>query len=55
VVPASWETLFQYIMPQQKNVEKAPEVKEAPKAPVEPAEYVEVIRGLNKEKVTLSK
>jgi len=54
VVPASWETLFQYIMPQQKNVEKIPEVKETPK-PVEATEYVEVLRGLNKEKVSLSK
>jgi len=54
VVPASWETLFQYIMPQQKSVEKPPEVKEAPK-PVEPTEYVEVLRGLNKEKVSLPK
>ena len=54
VVPASWETLFQHIMPQQKSVEKPPEVKEAPPV-VEPPEYVEVFRGLNKEKVSLSK
>jgi len=52
VVPASWETLFQYIMPQQKPAEKSAEVK----APVvEPSEYVEVLRGLNKEKVSLTK
>ncbi|MDD5771759.1 MAG: Flp pilus assembly protein CpaB [Candidatus Omnitrophica bacterium] len=48
VVPASWETLFQYIMPQQKNVE----VKEE-KPEVDTTEYVEVLRGLNKEKVPL--
>ncbi len=53
VVPASWDTLFQYIMPQQKPAEKSAEVKEAPI--VEPSEYVEVFRGLNKEKVSLSK
>jgi pilus assembly protein CpaB len=53
VVPASWETLFQYIMPQQNNVEKIAEVKEAPADTA--AEYVEVLRGLNKEKVSLSK
>ncbi|MDD5129234.1 MAG: Flp pilus assembly protein CpaB [Candidatus Omnitrophica bacterium] len=52
VVPASWETLFQYIMPQQKSAE----VKEAPPAPVvDNTEYVEVFRGLNKEKVSLAK
>jgi pilus assembly protein CpaB len=48
VSPASWESLFQYIMPPQKE---AP----AP-APVEDTnEYVEVLRGLSKEKVPLSK
>jgi pilus assembly protein CpaB len=52
VVPASWETLFQYIMPQQKSAE----VKETPAAPVvDTTEYVEVFRGLNKEKVSLAK
>lgn len=54
VVPASWETLFQYIMPQQKNVEKSTEVKEAPVVDAT-TEYVEVFRGLNKERVSLSK
>ncbi|MDD5281748.1 MAG: Flp pilus assembly protein CpaB [Candidatus Omnitrophica bacterium] len=49
VVPASWETLFQYIMPQQKPVE----VKEAPVVDTA-TEYVEVFRGLKKEKVSLS-
>ena len=46
ITPASWDTLFQYIMPQQRNIE----------APViDTTEYVEVIRGLNKERVPLSK
>ncbi|MBU0547978.1 MAG: Flp pilus assembly protein CpaB [Candidatus Omnitrophica bacterium] len=54
VVPASWETLFQYIMPQQKSVEESIEVKEVPVVDAT-AEYVEVFRGLNKEKVSLSK
>ena len=44
IAPASWETLFQYIMPQDM-VEK----------PVDTNEYVEVLRGLNKEKVAISK
>ncbi len=50
VVPASWDTLFQYIMPQQKITE----VKETPAVDTA-SEYVEVFRGLNKEKVSLSK
>ena len=46
IAPASWETLFQYIAPQSMvPVEK----------PVDTNEYVEVLRGLNKEKVPLSK
>jgi len=51
VVPANWETLFQYIMPQQK-IEKEVQ-KEVPV--VDNTEYVEVLRGLNKEKVPLQK
>lgn len=43
MAPASWETLFQYIAPQ--SMEK----------PVDTNEYVEVLRGLNKEKVPLLK
>ena len=54
VVPASWDTLFQYIMPQQKNVDKSAEDREA-LAVDTTTEYVEVFRGLNKEKVSLSK
>ncbi len=57
MVPASWETLFQYIMPQQKSAEKIPEVSEVKEAAPKPAadEYVEVFRGLNKEKISLLK
>ena len=43
IAPASWETLFQYISPQ--SMEK----------PMDTNEYVEVLRGLNKERVPLSK
>lgn len=43
--PASWESLFQYIAPLKQN-----EV-----APIDTTEYVEVLRGLNKEKIPLSK
>ena len=46
--PASWETLFQYIMPQ--NAAKSGEVQETK---VEEKPYVEIYRGLNKEKVPL--
>lgn len=45
--PASWDTLFQYVMPKE---EAKPQVKE--EAPVG---YVEIYRGLNKERVPLSK
>lgn len=48
IVPASWETLFQYIMPQNQNDANS-------KAAVDTTEYVEVLRGLNKERVPLSK
>jgi pilus assembly protein CpaB len=51
VSPASWETLFQYIMPQQEV--KKEEIKEAPV--VDTTEYVEVFRGLKKDKVPLQK
>jgi len=54
VVPASWDTLFQYIMPQQKPVEKIEDKKQAPEI-VDTTEYVEVLRGMNKEKVALPK
>ncbi len=51
--PASWDTLFKYIMPQQEQVGKS-EVKELTREPVN-TEYVEIYRGVNKEKVPLSK
>ena len=47
VIPASWETLFQHIAPPRTAENKA--------APVDTNEYVEVYRGLNKEKVPLIK
>lgn len=49
VQPASWDALFQYIMPQQVT---KPELKAEPQ---ETTEYVEIYRGLNKERVPLSK
>ena len=57
VQPASWETLFQYVMP---SVPSTPEVKpeaksETEKKPQVPQEYVEIYRGLNKEKVPLTR
>ncbi|KPK97546.1 MAG: hypothetical protein AMJ95_08430 [Omnitrophica WOR_2 bacterium SM23_72] len=45
--PISWEALFQYLMPKEAKRKEA--VTE------EPEEYVEVYRGLKKEKVPLSK
>jgi pilus assembly protein CpaB len=51
VQPASWETLFRYIMPQQPQ--QPAEGKEAPI--VEQGPTVEIYRGLNKETVPLSK
>jgi len=47
ITPASWESFFQYIMPQPKE-EVRPE-------PVDTNEYIEVVRGLSKERVPLSK
>lgn len=45
MAPASWDTLFQYIMPQKQDDQSI----------VDTTEYVEVVRGLNKERVPLSK
>lgn len=46
--PANWDTVFQYIMPLEQ--------KEAAEKGLKPvAEYVEIYRGLNKERVPLSK
>jgi len=47
--PASWDTLFKYLMPAQKEVPE-PETKDAAAT-----DYVEIYRGLNKEKMPLSK
>lgn len=51
--PASWDTLFRYVMPQQEQSNRT-SVKEITSDSVKP-EYVEIYRGLNKEKVLLSK
>jgi len=48
MVPASWDTLFQYIMPPRQENSLA-------NAQVDTTEYVEVFRGLNKDRVPLSK
>lgn len=50
VLPATWETLFQYVMP--KETAKPEPKEEKSKATIE---YVEIYRGLNKERVPLSK
>ncbi|MCX5695861.1 MAG: Flp pilus assembly protein CpaB [Candidatus Omnitrophica bacterium] len=47
--PASWETLFRYVMPAQNELAKFQD-KDAPAT-----EYVEIYRGLSKEKMPLSK
>lgn len=52
--PASWDTLFRYIMPQQESTSK-PEIKELPKEMTTATEYIDIYRGLNKEKIPLSK
>ena len=49
IQPASWETLFRYIMP-------APEMPQGDGVPVvDDTEYIDVYRGLNKQKMPLSK
>ena len=47
VQPISWEALFKYLMPKEAQ-QKEPE-------PTEPEAYVEIYRGLRKEKMPLSK
>ncbi|MCX5712093.1 MAG: Flp pilus assembly protein CpaB [Candidatus Omnitrophica bacterium] len=49
VQPATWETIFQYIMPKETS-KPEPTVKEP-----EPGQQIEIYRGLNKEKILLSK
>lgn len=48
IEPANWETLFQYIRPAQEKAQKkaAQQTKQQPE--------IEIYRGLNKEKITLS-
>ena len=48
IEPASWDTLFEYVMPREAV---KPELKKEP----EPVSYVEIYRGLNKERVPLAK
>lgn len=50
IPPANWDTLFQHIMPQ----EKVQQDKEKEILPEEKKTYVEIYRGLNKEKIPLS-
>lgn len=52
IKPISWEALFQYLMPK----EAAPGVKQAGKPEeAQPEAYVEIYRGLRREKIPLSK
>ena len=53
VQPASWETLFRYVMPQPTPQQ----IEEQKRASLETSETasVEIYRGLNKEKIPLSK
>ena len=54
MAPAGWDTLFQYIMP-QRQMASGDESDSAPAPVVDTTEYVEVFRGLNKDRVALSK
>jgi len=49
VQPASWEVLFKYLMPQETPQQQTEEEVELPSG------YVEVYKGLHKEKVPISK
>jgi len=49
IQPASWETLFRYLMPQVPQQEAAKQENKD----VAPTDYVEIYRGLNKERVPL--
>lgn len=51
IQPASWDTLFKHVLPQQQ--EAKPQVSEI--AASSSDSYVEIYRGLNKEKVRLGK
>ena len=50
-IPANWNSLFQYLMPQQQPVSD----KKSVAVEVEQGPTVEIYRGLNKERVPLSK
>jgi pilus assembly protein CpaB len=54
----NWDALFQYLMPPKKEAGKQEQKTELPKPKVEPKpkpiEYVEIYRGLKREKVPLS-
>jgi pilus assembly protein CpaB len=54
VQPASWDSLFQYLVPREPGEQPKVKQKEKPAEP-EPGSYVEIYRGLNKEKIPLSK
>jgi len=47
-MPVSWDSLFQYISPSKEDNQQ--EIR----PPIDTTEYVEVLRGLNKEKVSIS-
>lgn len=51
IQPASWDSLFQYIMPNMAGSKTKPEAQKEETA----SESVEIYRGLNKEKIPLSK
>lgn len=50
-MPTTWDTLFKYMIPTKETIAKA-EAKEAVK---EQIDYVEIYRGLSKEKIPLSR
>lgn len=49
--PASWDTLFQYLMPPETDETKAKQAKAGKAKEPEPESYIEIYRGLNKDKV----
>lgn len=51
--PANWDSLFQYLMPRELLEAKQKEAEKI--AEPEPGEYIEIYRGLSKEKIPLSK
>jgi len=51
--PTTWDTLFQYVMPNRETAGSKEVAKD--KEPKEVIEYVEIYRGLNKEKIPLSR